>query len=478
MSSKSSRADFIVEKEEYSPKDFFDQFSHQLPKLVKVTKGYYGEEQIKTFEIGQVLFIRKPGSQERVVANVLQGPRAVIHKILSIPLDYNAKFKLVSSEQRSCKLRQVLSKSSLPMDVIFIPEMTSNHLTSRLINNEDSLVLRLTHRYQETFLLGHTLNQDKVTSIIQQLPIFLTDLRVSLVVGRMGYDTPEWMKYLHALNEICTHQIKCDNYIGNPDIALYDRDGNDFDAKVQIPRVYCTIQDCLSDTNMYQTLSAPRTKTISEENFNTYDVIPNHSKENASSITKVSSITKSKPFVPPKPQKKTEIKQIAKWSVTCFKTPPLRRSKSSSATQEGFKGQTTLLRLSKEYEDISLVSRENSDSSCRTLEKQSLSCKTESAEEMTPNLPPRKTDPRGKGGGGKPTSTIITGRIEEMTMQDVGIALKKLRLEKYIPVFKQQWIDGAILRGLDADILHLECGMNRIEAIRLMTFVQKGHIPE
>ena len=97
---------------------------------------------------------------------------------------------------------------------------------------------------------------------------------------------------------------------------------------------------------------------------------------------------------------------------------------------------------------------------------------------MTPNLPPRKTDPRGKCVGGKPTSRDITGRIEDMTIQDVGIALKKLRLEKYIPVFKQQWIDGAILRGLNADILHLECGMNRIEAIRLMTFVQNGHIPE
>ena len=106
------------------------------------------------------------------------------------------------------------------------------------------------------------------------------------------------------------------------DIALYDRDGNDFDANVQVPRVYCTIQDCLSDTNMYQTLSATRTKTTpSEENFNTYDVIPNHSKGNASGIRE------SKPFVPPKPQKKTEIKQTTKWSVTCFKTPPLRRSK-------------------------------------------------------------------------------------------------------------------------------------------------------
>ena len=33
---------------------FYDQFFKQLPRLAKITKGYYREEPINTFEIGQV----------------------------------------------------------------------------------------------------------------------------------------------------------------------------------------------------------------------------------------------------------------------------------------------------------------------------------------------------------------------------------------------------------------------------------------
>ena len=56
MSTMLNSAEFIVDKVEYSPKGFLESFSKHLPRLVKVTKGYYGEEQIKTFEIGQVIY--------------------------------------------------------------------------------------------------------------------------------------------------------------------------------------------------------------------------------------------------------------------------------------------------------------------------------------------------------------------------------------------------------------------------------------
>ena len=55
MSTMLNSADYIVDKVEYSPKGFLESFSKHLPRIVKVTKGYYGEEQIKTFEIGQVI---------------------------------------------------------------------------------------------------------------------------------------------------------------------------------------------------------------------------------------------------------------------------------------------------------------------------------------------------------------------------------------------------------------------------------------
>ena len=56
MSTMLNSAEFIVDKVEYSPKGFLESFLKHLPRLVKVTKGYYGEEQIKTFEIGQVIY--------------------------------------------------------------------------------------------------------------------------------------------------------------------------------------------------------------------------------------------------------------------------------------------------------------------------------------------------------------------------------------------------------------------------------------
>jgi hypothetical protein len=52
MSSNDSK--FIVDQVEYSPKDFYDKNSNYLPKLVEVTRGYYGEEQVETYERGQV----------------------------------------------------------------------------------------------------------------------------------------------------------------------------------------------------------------------------------------------------------------------------------------------------------------------------------------------------------------------------------------------------------------------------------------
>lgn len=65
-------------------------------------------------------------------------------------------------------MRRVLSKRRLPIDVIFIPEMTSNDSESftpmRLINSDDKLVLRLTHTYQDTFLLGHNLSEGVIAS--------------------------------------------------------------------------------------------------------------------------------------------------------------------------------------------------------------------------------------------------------------------------------------------------------------------------
>lgn len=492
---------FVVNSVEYSPKDFHEQFSNYLPRLIQVTKGYYGEEQIKTYERGQVLFIRRAGSQERVVASVLHGPLSLTHRLLSIPLDYNAQFCFVSAKKgnKRYSLRRVLSKRRLPIDVIFIPEMTSNDSESftpmRLINSDDKLVLRLTHTYQDTFLLGHNLSEDKVTSAIQQIPLFLTDLRMSLIVGREGYEQTEWSNYIHSLNEICNNQIQCDNYFGNPDIALYAKEDGDFDATVQVPQVYCTLHDCLNEINVYQTLTGSKPeKRRPDENCDTYEVIASCTREQAPSCSE-----DTKPKIPPKPQYKSKSMHRSRSADDSAKSGgalpgiPPRRGTCVTRTNK-VKGQTSLLGLFKKhhdhddtgetsselkgvYEDISETSRDNMSSPSRLVSQSSFSAKTDPEDVNAPVLPARNINPRGKNIRNKPATTNAKKDLQKMNVADVGVLLQKLKLEKYASVFEKQWIDGAILSELTADILHTDCGMTKLEAVRLMTYVEKGHIP-
>lgn len=52
-----------------------------------------------------------------------------------------------------------------------------------------------------------------------------------------------------------------------------------------------------------------------------------------------------------------------------------------------------------------------------------------------------------------------------------------LKLSKYIPLFKDEMIDGEMLMNLDENTLQEEFGMKKLESIRLMTFARKGHVP-
>lgn len=63
-----------------------------------------------------------------------------------------------------------------------------------------------------------------------------------------------------------------------------------------------------------------------------------------------------------------------------------------------------------------------------------------------------------------------------MNVVDVGVLLQKLRFEKYVFVFEKQWIDGVILSELIVDIFYMDCGMIKLEVVRLMIYVEKGYI--
>lgn len=347
---------------------------------------------------------------------------------------------------------------------------------------------------------------------------------MSLIVGREGYEQTEWSNYIHSLNEICNNQIHCDNYFGNPgkidsnpflsesnfintfkkgkisvnfsvfsaDIALYTKEDGGFDATVQVPQVYCTLHDCLNETNVYQTLTGSKLeKRRPDENSDTYEVISSCTREQAPSCSE-----DTKPKIPPKPRHKSKSMHRSRSADDSAKSGgavpgiPPRRGTCVTRTNK-VKGQTSLLGLFKKhndtgktsselkdvYEDISETSRDNMSSPSRLFSQSSFSAKTDPEDVNAPVLPARNINPRGKNIPHKPAILDVKKDLQKMNVADIGALLKKLRLEKYASVFEKQWIDGAILSELTADILHTDCKMTKLEAVRLMTYVGKGHIP-
>ena len=46
--------DFVVDKVDYSVAEFFESFGHNLPKVTKITQGFFGEIVDDTFDKDQV----------------------------------------------------------------------------------------------------------------------------------------------------------------------------------------------------------------------------------------------------------------------------------------------------------------------------------------------------------------------------------------------------------------------------------------
>lgn len=67
--------------------------------------------------------------------------------------------------------------------------------------------------------------------------------------------------------------------------------------------------------------------------------------------------------------------------------------------------------------------------------------------------------------------------ISDLTIVEIGEVLEKLRLNKYVPIFKDQMIDGAILQELEKDDFVNVFKFTTVEAIRLVKFIKTGHIP-
>ncbi|CAC5380105.1 unnamed protein product [Mytilus coruscus] len=68
-------------------------------------------------------------------------------------------------------------------------------------------------------------------------------------------------------------------------------------------------------------------------------------------------------------------------------------------------------------------------------------------------------------------------QITEMSIKDIGKILERLNLHEYVDSFAGALVDGMILKEFNSTTLE-EFGFKSIESIRLLKFIQCGHIPK
>ena len=64
-----------------------------------------------------------------------------------------------------------------------------------------------------------------------------------------------------------------------------------------------------------------------------------------------------------------------------------------------------------------------------------------------------------------------------LSIEEIGSVLRQLNLEKHVETFANEKVDSVILKDFDENILKEEFGFTRLETIRLMKYINTGHIP-
>jgi hypothetical protein len=68
--------------------------------------------------------------------------------------------------------------------------------------------------------------------------------------------------------------------------------------------------------------------------------------------------------------------------------------------------------------------------------------------------------------------------IDSLSVQDLGLYLHIMNIDKYAGQLYDAQIDGTLLKELDEQILIDEFGFKRFEAIKLMRFARYGYLPK
>ncbi|XP_052251358.1 uncharacterized protein LOC127858342 isoform X2 [Dreissena polymorpha] len=509
--------DFDVEKNDYSVPEFYERFGKELPQVIMISQGFFGDIVEDTFDREMIIRIQTVSKQRRVVARADMGDHS---KLISIPLTYPETVCVVKKHKLSSEktIKEAIEHQSLPCVVEF-PKHRTISVGGQNISTNQIPKLQLQKAFDEMYLLGNFIVDGVMGPDVVNVPLYLSQLRMVRVIGLKNAPPQKWRGYLEELKRFSSY-LRYDNEYGNQGIAQYDPSAVHSDAVYSFvePQTYSNIISVfqhrlwnvvdnpnyqLTDVNQhedtkYEEIGMERdsamhidkidnhrpslstfgvcripaqasTSQISQEVKSTIGSLKSTGSENRSfqesnysplidRNTKVSPPVAIKPPRPP-PQ-----------------IPEIQGSPELPARQPRPPSQM----LSPTVKHDAIYTNDVPRTSIRPFQpelKEAIECKQEHSIEydkqrntlQSPNRPDLVD---------KPLPTINDSLdVNKLSINDVCGYLKVLSLDKYEPKFRQEMIDGALMAALSKEDFEKEFGMNGLEAVRIFKFSKEGHLP-
>lgn len=502
---------FLTEKKDYSVADFYSKYHDHLPQLVKVTHEFHGENVDEKFDKNEVLLIGAFSQQRRVIAKIK--PPQGKPRLLSVPASFREKLCLVNqatNRDTDAYMFNILMENKLPLVVQFPPDHVLTEDRKSLPTN-DIPPIELLETYEAIYLLGNRFVNDQINEEdILNLPVHMSQLRLSLVTGIKGHSKRRWKQFLAHIDER-TIDVEYDMEYGNIDIAVYKnaeiRTGSSFifeepifyDSLINVVQWLSKENDddqkkndptdlikgghneqygiliTTPKTKSYRRTGALPTPELKEEDSeHIYDELTLHRE----------SLGKDETY------NKCELKstsEVADDKDMSSATKPNEPNFSNINQKQGLKEQAIDKDITLDTDTTTDTSKETQLNDGYELPRPEGAAVAHTIEDLTngpvqykrqSSSPPYvRYDKEGVFIQHK-QARLSKGTITSLSVQDVCFYLEKLNLMTYKDCFMNQMIDGMLLVELDLDVLMKDFGMKKVEALRLLNFATEGHLPK
>ncbi|XP_061178679.1 uncharacterized protein LOC133187338 [Saccostrea echinata] len=205
---------FDVSKELALP-DFYNQRKNDLPMLIIVSGGNYGQTKWDEISTDQVMRFHSTHSVRRVLAREPTEANDIKLEYLSIPVNGNFRFQLVKSrtqQSASMTMNEVLESRELPVLIQFSNDKPIPDAGKNRDGSPASFLVIATH--EEHFIQGNYLLIDKIgkdTAAVALSPL----ISVTEITGYKNKSDKEFQNFLKELDSFveknCTYpEDNCD----------------------------------------------------------------------------------------------------------------------------------------------------------------------------------------------------------------------------------------------------------------------------